>query len=104
MTSKIVALALLLTTNFAIADTWFQHQKIKDVLVNTSKGVHFRVDGNMANNENCSSNEWFGVETDSKYDNSVLSILLAKRAQQQTVTFGLKGCTKGGYPKISYIY
>ena len=57
----------------------------------------------MINNENCGSQSWFKVESNSKYEKEALSLLLSYQAQDKPVTIHLRGCT-GGYPNLYYIY
>ncbi|TMP84170.1 hypothetical protein CWB73_00445 [Pseudoalteromonas phenolica] len=104
MKKYLVITSILLMSSPVYAGQHLNNKTIKDVLVNTTTGIHFRIEGQMPNADNCKSASWYAVDKDSPYENAALSILLTRDAQKQTVYFHTNGCTKNGYPKVSYIY
>ncbi len=78
---------------------------IKDIIVNSTSGIHFRTTEAMVNpsSETCTSTSWYKIEPDSAYEKELYSFLLSAQAQGKTITIHLEGCT-GGYPKIGYVY
>ncbi len=99
----IVAVCLLLMSGPVFSAKNFSNVTIKDVIVNMSSGVYFRINENMANSEGCTTNAWFKVESQSTYEKEALALLLAFQAQDKPVTVYITGCT-AGYPKLGYIY
>ncbi len=78
---------------------------IKDIIVNSTTGIHFRTTEAMVNTsgETCTSTSWYKIEPGSTYEKELYSFLLFAQAQGKTITIHFEGCT-GGYPKIGYIY
>ena len=106
--NRIFIILLLLASSFSVASVHqsdHQDETIKDILVKSTTGIHFRTVGAMThpNGEECTSTSWYKIDINSDYQKEIYSLLLTAKAQSKTVTFYLDGCT-GGYPKILYVY
>lgn len=99
----LLIISISLLSLYSVASTDMQGKTIKDVIVNLTTGIHFRINESMANNEGCGSNSWFKIESDSKYEKEAYAFLLSAEAQKKSINFVLGSCT-GGYPKVMYVY
>lgn len=96
-------IVLMAVSPASIAATEMVDKTIKDIIVNLTTGVHFRINESSKNNEGCASDEWFQLDPESTYKKEALSLLLSYEAQNKAITFHLSGCTNS-YPKVKYIY
>ena len=99
----LLIISLSLLSLYSVADTDMRDKTIKNLLVNSTTGIHFQLNESMANNEGCSSNSWFKIESDSKYEKEAYAFLLSAEAQNKSINFVLGSCT-GNYPKVMYVY
>ena len=101
-----IILFMLLITPVIINAQVLHGYTIKDVIVNTDKGMSFRTDETMVQptGVTCATISWYNIDSSSKYETEMYSFILSAQAQQKKVTFYLNGCTAAGYPRVGYIY
>jgi len=96
--------ALLTLFSYGVfAGDELNNRNITDIIVNLNTGVHFRTSEAMVNPSTCSSESWYKLPSDSKYEKEAYALLLSKQAREEKVNIYLDGCT-GNYPKVVWVY
>jgi hypothetical protein len=83
--------------------TAFLDRQIDFILINADTGIHFTTVEPMENPDNCNQSDFYKVENGGTYESEIYSMLLAKKAAKEPVSFDITGCTANGRQKIMWV-